>query len=157
MRAMSLEEALAARAGRSLVFTNGVFDILHVGHLSLLEAARGLGDMLIVGINTDAGVRALGKGPNRPINTEQDRARMLLALRCVDGVVLFDEPTPERLIAALRPEVHVKGGDYRVEDLPEACIVHSYGGRVVIVPYVEGVSTTRLIAAQSGQMADEAV
>lgn len=157
MRAMSLEEALAARTGRSLVFTNGVFDILHVGHLSLLETARGLGDMLIVGINSDAGVRALAKGPNRPINTEQDRARMLLALRCVDGVVVFDEPTPKRLIATLRPEVHVKGGDYRAEDLPEAAIVHSYGGRVVIVPYVEGFSTTRLIAAQLGTGTDEAV
>lgn len=157
MTPMSLEEAKVARRGRSLVFTNGVFDLLHVGHLALLEAARELGDLLIVGINSDAGVRALGKGANRPINTATDRARLLLALRCVDGVVVFDEPTPERLIAELRPEVHVKGGDYRIEDLPETKVVRSYGGRVVIIPYVAGYSTTRLIAAQDAEGTDATV
>ena len=142
MSLFSVEQARALGAGRRLVFTNGVFDILHAGHVQYLAAARELGDLLIVGVNSDASVRLLGKGPNRPVNPLEDRAAVLAALRCVDGVVAFDELTPERLISELRPDVHVKGGDYRVEDLPEAKIVLGYGGEVKIIPLLEGRSTT---------------
>lgn len=145
MSLMTWEEALRLRQGRRLVFTNGVFDLLHVGHLRLLRAARGLGDLLIVGLNDDDSVRRLGKGPNRPVNPLEDRAELLSALRPVDGVVAFSDDTPSRLIAYLRPEVHVKGGDYREEDLPEAGIVRSYGGEVVIFPTVAGRSTTSML------------
>lgn len=142
MSLISWEEAMALRKGRRLVFTNGVFDVLHVGHLRLLVAARELGDLLVVGINDDDSVRRLAKGPNRPLNPLADRAELLAALRPVDAVVAFSEDTPARLIAFLRPEVHVKGGDYREEDLPEAPLVRSYGGRVVIFPIVPGRSST---------------
>ncbi|MCX7799629.1 MAG: D-glycero-beta-D-manno-heptose 1-phosphate adenylyltransferase [Fimbriimonadales bacterium] len=142
MSLLRWEEAAALRRGRKLAFTNGVFDVLHVGHLRLLEAARALGDLLIVGINDDESVRRLGKGPNRPLNPLEDRAELLAALRPVDAVVAFAEDTPEELIRFLRPEVHVKGGDYREQDLPEAPLVRSYGGRVVIFPTVPGRSTT---------------
>jgi len=133
------------RHRKKLVFTNGVFDILHAGHVRYLAQARLLGDLLVVGLNSDASARALGKGPGRPINNEEDRAEVLLALRAVDAVIPFDEPTPERLIRALRPEVHVKGGDYRVEDLPEAKIVGGYGGEVRILPLLEGRSTSEIL------------
>lgn len=149
MSALSIDQALGLREGQKLVFTNGVFDILHAGHVRTLEHARTLGDLLIVGINTDASVRTLGKGPNRPINSESDRAELLAALRCVDGVVLFAEPTPEAVITVLRPEVHVKGGDYRVEDLPEASIILGYGGEIVIVPLLEGRSSSH-VASEAG-------
>lgn len=139
---MDLKEAVRLREGCRLVFTNGVFDLLHAGHVRLLEAARGMGDMLIVGLNSDASVKGLGKGPDRPIHQQVDRAEVLGALRCVDAVVVFDEPTPIKLIRALRPEVHVKGGDYRAEDLPETAVVREYGGTVVIVPLLEGRSTS---------------
>ncbi len=139
---ISVEEALALREGKKLVFTNGVFDILHAGHVRYLSEARGLGDMLIVGVNSDDSARKLGKGPERPINTVADRAAVLAALRDVDAVVVFDERTPEKLIATLMPEIHVKGGDYRAEDLPETTVVQSYGGKVVILPTLEGRSTT---------------
>ena len=142
---MSLPQIERMRIAKRLVFTNGVFDILHAGHVRYLEQARELGDLLIVGLNSDASVRRLGKGPERPINSEEDRAAILAALRCVDGVVLFDEPTPESLISQLRPDVHVKGGDYREEDLPEAPIVRSYGGDVVLLPLLEGRSTSSII------------
>lgn len=142
---MTLEQALAARAGRRLVFTNGVFDILHAGHVGYLEEARSLGDLLIVGVNSDESVRGLGKGPNRPVNTASDRIRVLEALKAVDGAVEFSEQTPEAIIAKLKPEVHVKGGDYRAEDLPESKIVQSYGGEVVILPFLEGRSTTQIL------------
>ena len=142
---MTTDEALALRSGRRLVFTNGVFDLLHAGHVRYLELARSLGDLLIVGMNTDAGVRRLGKGENRPINPLHDRMEVLVGLRAVDGVVPFDENTPEELIRVLRPEVHVKGGDYTLETLPEAAIVASYGGEVVIVPLLEGRSSTALL------------
>jgi len=142
---MNLEQALKLREGKKLVFTNGVFDILHAGHVRYLEHARTLGDMLMVGMNTDASVRRLNKGPNRPINTLVDRIEVLEALRCVDGVVAFDEDTPEALIAILRPDIHVKGGDYTVESLPESKIVLGYGGQVVILPTLEGRSSTRVI------------
>jgi glycerol-3-phosphate cytidylyltransferase len=139
---LSVDEAIELGRGRKLVFTNGVFDILHAGHVRYLEAARALGDLLIVGMNTDESVRRLGKGPNRPINPLEDRAEVLSALRCVDGVVPFGEDTPESLISHLRPDVHVKGGDYTLETLPEAKIVLAYGGEVVIMPTLEGRSTT---------------
>jgi len=139
---MSIEEALKIRAGKRLVFTNGVFDILHAGHVLYLAKASSLGNLLIIGVNTDDSVRRLNKGPNRPLNSLEDRATVLSALRAVDGVVAFDEDTPEALIALLKPEVHVKGGDYREEDLPEAKIVRGYGGEVVILPTLEGRSTT---------------
>lgn len=145
MSAMNLQEALRLRQGRRLVFTNGVFDLLHAGHVRLLEAARAMGDLLIVGMNSDASVRGLGKGPNRPICSESDRAEVLGALRCVDAVVVFDERTPAALIEALRPEVHVKGGDYRADELPEAPLVRSYGGQIAIVPLLEGRSTTETL------------
>jgi rfaE bifunctional protein nucleotidyltransferase chain/domain len=142
---MNLEEALALRAGRKLVFTNGVFDVVHVGHVRYLQQARSLGDLLIVGMNTDASVQRLGKGPNRPIHSLEDRMEVLAALRAVDGVVAFDDDTPERLIGILQPEIHVKGGDYTVESLPEARIVTGYGGEVVIMPLVPGRSSTEAI------------
>jgi len=139
------EDALNLRAGKKLVFTNGVFDVLHAGHVQYLAQARALGELLIVGMNTDASVKRLGKGDNRPIHSLEDRAAVLSALRCVDAVVSFDENTPEELIALLKPEIHVKGGDYRIEDLPEASIVQSYGGKVVILPTLEGRSTTGIL------------
>lgn len=135
----------AMRSGKTVVFTNGVFDILHAGHVGYLEQARALGDMLVVGLNSDASVRRLGKGPDRPINPLEDRARVIGALRWVDAVVSFDEDTPERLIAELRPDIHVKGGDYQAQDLPETAIVEAYGGRVVILPFLDGRSTTSVI------------
>lgn len=142
---MSVADVQVLRQGKRLVFTNGVFDILHAGHVCLLEEARRLGDLLVVGINSDESVRSLGKGANRPINGEDDRALVLSALRCVDAVILFHEQSPELLIEKLRPDVHVKGGDYREEDLPEAKIVRGYGGEVVILPLLEGRSTTSLL------------
>jgi rfaE bifunctional protein nucleotidyltransferase chain/domain len=144
---LSLDEALELRRGRRLVFTNGVFDILHAGHVSYLEAARALGDLLIVGLNSDASVKRLGKGADRPLNPLGDRARVISALRAVDGVVAFEEDTPIDLIKILQPEVHVKGGDYDVETLPETPIVRGYGGEVVILPFVTGKSTTAIIDA----------
>lgn len=140
----TLEEALERRHGRRLVFTNGVFDILHAGHVRLLEKARSLGDLLVVGVNDDDSVRRLGKGPGRPINALADRIDVLEGLRAVDAAVPFSTDTPESLIEALRPEVHVKGGDYRGEDLPEASLVRSYGGEVVILPLLEGRSTSEI-------------
>ena len=130
--------------GRRIVFTNGCFDVLHVGHLRYLRAARRLGDVLIVGVNTDASVANL-KGPGRPLVPDRERAELLAALRCVDYVTLFTEATPEGAIEALRPDVHVKGGDYTVDQLPEAEIVRRFGGQVVILPLTEGRSTTRLV------------
>lgn len=145
MSLMTLDQAIREREGKKLVFTNGVFDILHVGHVRYLCQAHQLGDLLFVGLNSDDSVRRLGKGGNRPINVLHDRAEVLGALRCVDGIICFDELTPERLVAALKPEVYVKGGDYSLETLPETPIVHSYGGEVVIVPLVEGKSTTLML------------
>lgn len=141
-----LEERLAeVRAGgRRIVFTNGCFDVLHVGHARYLEDARALGDLLVVGLNSDASVRGL-KGPQRPIVPEADRAELLAALAAVDYVVLFDEATPEALIRRVRPDIHVKGGDYREEDLPEAPLIRSLGGEVHLMPLVEGRSTTDVV------------
>ncbi|MCW5936981.1 MAG: D-glycero-beta-D-manno-heptose 1-phosphate adenylyltransferase [Fimbriimonadaceae bacterium] len=141
----TLEQVESLRAGRRLVFTNGVFDILHAGHVDYLEAARALGDLLVVAINSDDSVRRLGKGANRPINPLVDRARVVAALRAVDAVVSFDDDTPEQIIAQIQPDVHVKGGDYREEDLPEARIVRAYGGEVVILPFLPNRSTTAIL------------
>lgn len=139
-------QALAElRRGKTLVFTNGVFDLLHAGHVDYLEAARALGDFLVVGLNSDESVRRLGKGPERPLNTLEDRMRVVGALRCVDWVLGFEEDTPVRLIDELRPDIHVKGGDYRAKDLPETPVVEAYGGRVVILPLLPGRSTTGLV------------
>ncbi len=133
--------------GRVVVFTNGVFDLLHAGHVKVLEKARAQGDLLVVGVNSDASVRRLEKAPGRPINRWRDRAEVVAALACVDAVVGFPETTPERLMARLKPDVQVKGGDYRPEDLPEA----RHAGRVAIVPLKKGYSTTALIKRLQGR------
>ncbi len=134
--------------GGTVVATGGCFDLLHAGHVATLQAARGLGDCLVVCLNSDRSVRRL-KGPDRPLTAAADRARLLAALDCVDAVVVFDEPTPERVLAALRPDIWVKGGDYADggPDLPEAALVSSWGGQTVVVPYLDGRSTTSMIAA----------
>jgi D-beta-D-heptose 7-phosphate kinase/D-beta-D-heptose 1-phosphate adenosyltransferase len=142
--------AAAAFAGRmqagggTVVFTNGVFDLLHPGHVAYLQAARSLGDALIVGINADESVRAI-KGPERPINPETERAEILLALECVDHVVVFDEETPHETIRAIQPDVLVKGSDWNEHDIVGRDLVQARGGRVVRIPIVEGHSTTQLI------------
>jgi D-beta-D-heptose 7-phosphate kinase/D-beta-D-heptose 1-phosphate adenosyltransferase len=127
------------------VFTNGVFDLLHGGHVALLEAARAVGEALVVGVNSDASVRRLGKGSDRPLVAEGERARLLAALAAVDCVVLFDEDTPLALIERLHPDVLVKGADYTPEAIVGAAEVEGWGGRVVRVPLVEGKSTTDLV------------
>lgn len=133
------------RRSGPVVFTNGVFDLLHVGHLTLLEAARGEGAALVVGVNTDASARRLAKGPDRPAVPGPERARIVAALACVDCVVLFEEDTPLGLIERLRPDVLVKGADYAREAIVGANEVERWGGRVVRVPLVAGVSTTQLL------------
>jgi len=133
-----------------VVFTNGVFDLLHVGHVALLEAARVEGAALVVGVNADASARHLGKGTDRPLVPLAERARVLAALACVECVVPFEEPTPLALILALRPDVLVKGADYAPEAIVGAAEVAGWGGRVVRVPLVEGRSTTDLIRRVRG-------
>lgn len=139
-----LVEALRG-AQQRIVFTNGVFDILHAGHTTYLDAARALGDVLIVGLNSDSSVKRL-KGPDRPINTEIDRATVLSALHSVDHVVLFGQDTPIELITMIVPDVLVKGGDYTRQTIVGADIVEQHGGRVVTIPLVEGRSTTNVIS-----------
>ena len=141
---MTLQELENARRGKILVFTNGVFDILHAGHIDYLEKARALGDYLVVALNTDETVREL-KGETRPVNTLEDRLKVISALRCVDCAVPFGEQTPEEIISLIKPDIHVKGGDYTEDTLPEAKIVRSYGGQVVIMPTLDGRSTTSII------------
>ncbi|MBU3741883.1 MAG: D-glycero-beta-D-manno-heptose 1-phosphate adenylyltransferase [Candidatus Kapabacteria bacterium] len=136
--------------GKTIVFTNGVFDILHAGHVTYLQAARALGDVLVVGLNSDASVRRL-KGPSRPVNTQDDRATVLAALRCVDHVVMFDDDTPLRVITELIPDVLVKGGDYTRETVVGADVVEQHGGRVELIPLLEGRSTTSIIARSQGK------
>jgi len=137
--------AALARLAQPVVFTNGVFDVLHRGHVTYLAQARTLGGSLVVGLNSDASARRLGKGPERPLNGEQDRAHMLAALGSVDLVTWFDEDTPVQLLAELRPAVYVKGGDYDMATLAETKLVESWGGRSLAIPFVDGYSTTALV------------
>ena len=139
-----LADRLAALP-RPLVFTNGVFDVMHRGHAIYLAQARDLGASLIVALNTDASARRLGKGPERPLNNEQDRAAMLASMAAVDLVTWFDEDTPRALIGELRPDILVKGGDYDMRKLPETALVESWGGRALALPFVDGYSTTALV------------
>lgn len=132
------------KQGKQVVFTNGCFDILHVGHMTYLEEAKEFGDYLFVGVNSDESVKRL-KGPTRPINSEDDRAELLAGLKAVDYTVIFTEDTPVELIGELKPSIHVKGGDYKKENLPETKVVESYGGRVEIVSLVEGKSTSNVV------------
>lgn len=133
------------KEGKRVVFTNGCFDVLHVGHVRYLKKAKSLGDVLVVGLNADASVRRL-KGPPRPLNGEKDRAEVLAALESVDYVVLFKESTPEHLIRTIRPDFLVKGGDWKKDQIVGSVFVESYGGRVRALPFVDGFSTTRLIS-----------
>lgn len=130
--------------GKKVVFTNGCFDLLHLGHLDYLSKAADLGDIFIIGVNTDASVSRL-KGPMRPVNDQQSRAMLLAAFGFVDAVVLFDEPTPKALIDFIQPDVLVKGDDYKAEDIVGYDTVMAKGGRVVTIPLVEGYSTTAII------------
>ena len=150
-RVLTLAELAVMRprwreAGLRLVLTNGTFDLLHIGHVRYLEAARSLGNVLVVGINSDASVRGY-KGPGRPVVPQDERAEIVAALRCVDYAVIFDEATAVQLVEALQPEVYAKGGDYADggKPLPEAAAVEEYGGEVRIVPLVEGRSASELI------------
>lgn len=141
-------ERLAARIAalpKPVVFTNGVFDILHRGHVSYLAQARALGASLVIGLNSDTSARGLGKGPDRPLNAEADRACVLAALESVSLVTLFDEPTPVELLKLVRPQVYVKGGDYDIETLEETKWVRSWGGQAHALPFVDGYSTTSLV------------
>ncbi|CDM23170.1 D-glycero-beta-D-manno-heptose 1-phosphate adenylyltransferase [Castellaniella defragrans] len=144
-RAACVRAVREGRLARPLIFTNGVFDILHRGHVTYLDRAARLGASLIVGVNTDESVRRLGKGEDRPLNGQDDRAALLAALACVDGVVLFPEDTPLELIQALRPDVIVKGGDYDMDALPETAVVRGWGGRAVAIPFEHQRSTTALL------------
>jgi len=128
-----------------VVFTNGVFDVLHRGHVTYLAQARELGASLVVALNTDASARRLGKGPDRPLNNERDRAAVLAALESVSLVTWFDEDTPLELIAQIKPAVLVKGGDYDMGQLAETAVVQGYGGKAVAIPFVAGYSTTDLV------------
>ncbi len=130
--------------GKRLVTTNGCFDLLHWGHIQYLTEAKALGDLLLVGLNSDASVKRL-KGPSRPLNPELVRARQIASLECVDYVVIFEEATPEAFLEMVKPGIHVKGGDYRVEDLPERLVVEAGGGEVRVLSLVPGFSTTSLI------------
>lgn len=146
---LTLEEAILRfgrekRNGRRIVFTNGCFDLLHPGHIGSLEQARALGDVLIVGLNSDASVRQL-KGTGRPVLPERERAEILAALECVDAVVIFDEPTPREVIARLLPDVLVKGGDWPGDQIVGREEVEAAGGRVVSIPVVPGYSTTAIL------------
>lgn len=153
---MILETAEAAsvcarlrQEGKTIVFTNGCFDILHAGHVSYLERAGALGDFLVLGLNSDDSVRRL-KGPSRPVNSQADRAVVMAALRSVDCVVIFSEDTPLELITALRPHVLVKGGDYTPETIVGAAEVVADGGRVEVLPFLDGRSTSSIIAKIHG-------
>lgn len=135
----------AAALPGPVVFTNGVFDVLHRGHVTYLAQARALGGSLVVALNTDASARRLGKGPDRPLNGEEDRAIVMAALEAVDLVTWFDEDTPVQLLAELKPQVYAKGGDYDMRKLAETALVEGYGGRSLAIPFVDGYSTTALV------------
>ena len=132
-------------AGYKVVFTNGCFDILHRGHVEYLCHARDLGDKLVLGLNTDASVKRLGKSPERPVNDEQTRATILAGLECIDAIILFDEDTPYELIRFVQPDVLVKGNDYKAEEIVGYDIVSAKGGQVITIPLVQGFSTTKII------------
>jgi rfaE bifunctional protein nucleotidyltransferase chain/domain len=145
---LASREEVAGRVAalpKPIVFTNGVFDVLHRGHATYLAQARALGSSLVLALNTDASARRLGKGPNRPLNNEQDRAVLAAALESVNLVTWFDEDTPEALIDVLKPDILVKGGDYDMRTLAETKIVEGYGGKALAIPFVDGYSTTTLV------------
>jgi len=144
-RTACVQQVQSGAIARPLVFTNGVFDLLHRGHVTYLDQAAQLGATLIVAINTDASVRRLGKGQDRPLNPEPDRAALLAALASVTWVTRFDDDTPLELIAQLRPDVIVKGGDYDMDTLPESALVRSWGGKALAIPFVHPQSTTALM------------
>ena len=144
-RADAVQRIVALRASGPVVFTNGVFDVLHRGHASYLAQARGLGGSLVVALNSDASAKRLGKGPDRPLNNELDRAALIAALEAVSLVTWFDEDTPLELITELRPDILVKGGDYDMRKLAETQVVESYGGHALAIPFVDGYSTTALV------------
>jgi len=135
----------AQTQGKRIVFTNGCFDLMHIGHTRYLQAAKDLGDLLVVGVNSDASVKILNKAPDRPIVSDAQRAEVIAALGCVDYVILFNEPDPHSLIAALQPDVLVKGGDWAVERIVGREIVEARGGLVKTIPLVPDISTTSLI------------
>ena len=141
----SVERIAGGQWPKPLVFTNGVFDILHRGHVTYLDEAAQLGATLVVGVNSDASAKRLGKGPDRPLNTAADRAALLAALECVVAVVVFDEDTPLEIIGQLRPDIIVKGGDYEMQVLPETKLVESWGGKAVAIPFEFARSTTNLV------------
>jgi rfaE bifunctional protein nucleotidyltransferase chain/domain len=141
----AVQRMVALRAFGPVVFTNGVFDVLHRGHASYLAQARSLGGSLVVALNSDASAKRLGKGPDRPLNNELDRAALMAALESVSLVTWFDEDTPLELITELRPDLLVKGGDYDMSKLAETKVVEAYGGRAQAIPFVDGYSTTALV------------
>jgi rfaE bifunctional protein nucleotidyltransferase chain/domain len=144
-RAQAPARVMALKALGPVVFTNGVFDVLHRGHATYLAQARDLGASLVVAINSDTSARRLGKGPDRPLNAEADRAVLIAALESVSLVTWFDEDTPLELISELRPDILVKGGDYDMATLAETQVVQAYGGRALAIPFVDGYSTTALV------------
>jgi D-glycero-beta-D-manno-heptose 1-phosphate adenylyltransferase len=144
-RAQAQQRLQTLRAQGPVVFTNGVFDVLHRGHASYLAQARSLGGSLVVALNSDASAKRLGKGPDRPLNNESDRAALIAALESVSLVTWFDEDTPLQIITELRPDILVKGGDYDMAKLAETQVVLAYGGRAQAIPFVDGYSTTALV------------
>jgi rfaE bifunctional protein nucleotidyltransferase chain/domain len=142
---IELSTRAIAALPRPLVFTNGVFDVLHRGHVTYLATARALGAGLIVGLNSDASVRRLGKGPDRPVNRAEDRAVVLAALESVTAVTIFEEQAPLRILAEIRPDIYVKGGDYTIDQLPEAELMREWSGKTLIMPFVTGFSTSELL------------
>lgn len=150
MMSEQLQKIISQREGKKLVFTNGCFDILHAGHVAYLNEAKSLGDILVIGLNTDASVKRL-KGLERPINKEDDRKFLLENLKAVDVVELFDEDTPYELVKELRPDILVKGGDWRPDQIVGHDIVHSYGGLVQSLTFKDGYSTTSLIGQVQGK------
>ena len=143
MKISEIVTSLKAK-GKKIVFTNGCFDILHVGHVRYLKEAKALGDILILGLNSDYSVKSL-KGSNRPINNESDRAEVLSALKAIDYVVIFDEKTAENIVGEVKPDIYAKGGDYSIDTLPEAKIVAEHGGKTVLLQLVDGKSSTNII------------
>jgi rfaE bifunctional protein nucleotidyltransferase chain/domain len=135
-----------ARLPKPLVFTNGVFDILHRGHVTYLAQARALGASLVLGVNADISVKMLGKGDDRPINQEADRMAVLAALECIDLVICFDQKTPVELIKMVKPEIYVKGGDYDIATLPETAAIQEWGGKAIAIPFLHERSTTKLLS-----------